>query len=77
MRQDMLSRAVNDLEARRLVVCAAEVDHVSVHPAVDPSALDAAMDVHLGEFFSCCWEEGWLMRLIYKRELFYLERNER
>ena len=32
---------------------AAEVDHVSVHPAVDPSALDAAMDAHLGEFFFC------------------------
>ena len=132
MRQDMLSRAVNDLEARRLVVCdevgsdlclsddkfkqitgggdtmtarrlhqdarpvdtsqckiltlanppffevasteafrrrllvvempcrftsnAAEVDHVSVHPAVDPSALDAAMDAHLGEFFFWCVE---------------------
>jgi len=25
---------------------------------------------------SCRWEEGWLMRLIYKRKLFYLERNE-
>ena len=35
---------------------AAEVDNVSVHPAVDPSALDAAMDAHLGEFLFWCVE---------------------
>ena len=130
MRQDMMSRAVNDLEGRRLVVCdevgsdlclsddkfkqitgggdtmtarklhqdaravdtsqckvltlsnppffevasteafrrrllviempcrfshrGEEVDNVTVHPALEPSVLDAKLDSHLGEFFRWC-----------------------
>lgn len=130
MRQDMMSRAVNDLEGRRLVVCdevgsdlclsddkfkqitgggdtmtarrlhqdaravdtsqckvltlsnppffevasteafrrrllviempcrfshkGEEVDNITVHPAMEPSVLDAQLDSHLGEFFRWC-----------------------
>ena len=31
-----------------------EVDHVVVHPFLEPSVLEAKLDVHLGEFFRWC-----------------------